>query len=94
MDFSEWIRTETKRRGWSQATLAERARLSRSSITAVLTTGRRKPGMKFFSGIAIAFEMPLAEVVIIWEQASQPESGGRENRLSLFRHVLVGGQRS
>jgi len=74
-DFSNWIRTETKRRGWSQASLAERAGLSRSSISGMLTSGRRKPGMKFFSGIETAFEMPLAEVVVIWEQAGQRESG-------------------
>ncbi len=74
-DFSDWIRVEIKRRGWSQATLAERAGFSRSSVTAVLTTGRRKPGMKFFFGIATAFEMPLADVVVIWEKAGQRESG-------------------
>ena len=72
-DFATWIRAETKRRGWSQATLAERAGFSRSSVTAVLTTGRRKPGMRFFLGIARAFEMPLAEVVVIWE-AGERES--------------------
>lgn len=71
--FSEWIRAETKCRGWSQATLAERAGFSRSGVTAVLTTGRRKPGMRFFTGIARAFEMPLAEVVVVWE-AGQRES--------------------
>ena len=73
-NFSEWIRAETKRRGWSQASLAERAGLSRSSISGMLTSGRRKPGMKFFAGIAKAFEMPLAEVVVIWEQAGERES--------------------
>jgi hypothetical protein len=30
--------------------------------------------MKFFAGIATAFEMPLAEIVVIWEQAEQREN--------------------
>ena len=72
-DFADWIRAEITHRGWSQATLAERAGFSRSSVTAVLTTGRRKPGMRFFTGIERAFEMPLAEVVVIWE-AGERES--------------------
>lgn len=63
--FSKWIRDELNRRGWSQAGLAERAGLSRSSISKMLTSDRRKPGMRFFVGIAAAFEMPLAEVILI-----------------------------
>lgn len=73
MDFSEWIRTEIKQRGWSQATLAEQTGLSRSSISKMLTSGRRKPGMKFFAGISTAFEMPLADVVVIWERGKEQE---------------------
>ena len=73
--FSDWIRDETKRRGWSQACLAERAGLSRSMISKMLTSDQRKPGMKFFVGIATAFEMPLADVIVIWKkQAGQCES--------------------
>ena len=72
-DFATWIRDEIKRRGWSQATLAERAGLSRSCISKMLTSGRRKPGIRFFAGIAAAFEMPLVEVIVIWE-AGQRES--------------------
>ena len=75
MSFSDWIRDEIKRRGWSQATLSERAGLSRSSISGMLTSGRRKPGMKFFAGIATAFEMSLAEVVVIWERGVNGEAG-------------------
>ncbi len=63
-DFADWIRTEIKHRGWPR------------SLHGV-TTGRRKPGMRFFLGIARAFEMPLAEVVVIWE------AGERESRLGL-----------
>ena len=74
--FSDWIRAEIKRRGWSQATLAERADISLSSVRRVLVTGRRKPGMRFFTGIARAFEMPLAEVVVIWEAGERGERGG------------------
>ena len=70
-DFATWIRDELNRRGWSQASLAERAGLSRSSISKMLTSGRRKPGMRFFVGIAAAFEMPLVEVIVIWEEGQR-----------------------
>ena len=73
-DFSDWIRDEIKRRDWSQATLAERAGLSRSYISKMLTTGRQKPGMRFFAGLATAFEMPLAEVILIEARGRQVES--------------------
>jgi transcriptional regulator with XRE-family HTH domain len=76
--FSEWIRTEIKQRGWSQATLAEQAGLSRSSISKMLTSGRRKPGMKFFAGISTAFAMPLTDVVVIWEKGAQRDGGETE----------------
>ncbi len=66
--FAVWIRDEIKRRAWSQTSLAERAGLSRSSISKMLTSGRRKPGMRFFAGIAIAFEMSVAEVILIEER--------------------------
>jgi len=58
--------------------LAERTGLSLSGIRRVLVTGNRKPGMRFFSGIARAFEMPLAEVVVIWEagERESEEAGG------------------
>jgi transcriptional regulator with XRE-family HTH domain len=71
-DFATWIRDELNRRGWSQVTLAERAGLSHSSISKILISGRRKPGMKFFAGIAMAFEMPLAEVILIAQENRLP----------------------
>lgn len=70
--FSDWIRDELKRRDWSQATLAERSGLSRSYISKMLTSGRQKPGMRFFAGIATAFEMPLAEVILIAQENQLP----------------------
>jgi transcriptional regulator with XRE-family HTH domain len=66
-DFPTWVLTETNRRGWSQATLAQRAGISLSTVRAVLITSSRKPGRKFLLGIATAFEMPLVDVIVIWE---------------------------
>jgi transcriptional regulator with XRE-family HTH domain len=66
-DFSHWVLTETQHRGWSQATLARRAGISLSTVRAVLSSGRRKPGRKFLLGIATAFDMPLVDVIVIWE---------------------------
>ena len=74
-DFATWIRDEIKRRGWSQAMLAERAGLSRSSISKMLTSDQRKPGMRFFAGIAIAFEMPVVDVIVIWEAEQRGSEG-------------------
>ena len=69
-DFREWVLTETRRRDWSQAELAERAGVSLTTVRRVLVAqgrGQRQPGFKFFSGIAVAFDLPLAEVVTIWQ---------------------------
>jgi transcriptional regulator with XRE-family HTH domain len=72
-DFPTWVRAEAKRRGWSQVTLTEQSGLSRSGISKMLTSDHRKPGMRFFVGIAAAFEMPVVDVIVIWE-AGQRES--------------------
>jgi len=79
MDFAEWIRGEINRRGWTQATLAERSGLSRSTISKMLTSGRRKPGMKFFACISNAFEIPLADVILIEEQGRQRKDPNAED---------------
>jgi transcriptional regulator with XRE-family HTH domain len=76
-DFGTWIRAELNRRGWSQATLATRAGLSRSSISKMLTIiGRRKPSMKFFVGLAAAFELSVVEVIVIWEAGQGERESG------------------
>ena len=72
-DFPTRVRAETKRRGWSQVTLAERSGLSHSGISKMLRSGHRKPSMRFFAGIAAAFEMPVVDVIVIWD-AGQRES--------------------
>lgn len=70
-DFATWIRDEIQRRGWSQATLAERAGLSHSGISKMLRSGHRKPSMRFFAGIAAAFEMAVVDVIVIWEEGQR-----------------------
>jgi transcriptional regulator with XRE-family HTH domain len=75
-DFATWIRTELNRRGWSQTSLAERAGLSRSSVSKMLITGRNKPGMRFFVGIATAFELSVIEVIVIWEAGQEERESG------------------
>jgi hypothetical protein len=42
----------------------------------MLTSDRRKPGMRFFAGIAAAFELPLVDVIVIWEAAGKSEESG------------------
>jgi len=62
--------------GWAGRYL--RNTMARSSISKMLTSGRRKPGTRFFAGIATAFEMPLAEVIVIAEQTRLQEKQDKE----------------
>jgi transcriptional regulator with XRE-family HTH domain len=66
-DFREWVLSESEQRGLSRVQLAERAGLSLTTVRRVLVNGQRQPGMKFFGGIARALDLPLTEVVAIWQ---------------------------
>lgn len=59
--FSEWIQSELDKRAWRQADLAERAHMS-SSLVSKLMSGQRNPGPDTCRAIARAFGMPPEEV--------------------------------
>jgi len=63
MEFSEWIVEELERRGWSRSEAARRGGISPSMFDKVIN-GYSKPGVKFIEGIAKAFKMSSAEVVM------------------------------
>jgi len=64
MIFSEWIVSELERRGWSRSEAARRGRISASILDKVINQNS-KPGLKFFEGIARAFEMDIDDVLSI-----------------------------
>ena len=63
MDFSEWVVAELDERGWSRSEAARRGGISPSMFDKVIN-GQAKPGLKFIEGIARAFKMSSAEVMM------------------------------
>ena len=63
MRFSEWLVEELDKRGWSRSEAARRGGLSASMFDKVIN-GYSKPGVKFIEGIARAFKMSSAEVMM------------------------------
>ena len=63
MDFSEWIVSELEKRGWSRSEAARRGDISPSMFDKVIN-GHSEPGIKFIKGIAKAFKMSDAQVMM------------------------------
>lgn len=63
MEFSEWIVDELEKRGWSRSEAARRGEISPSMFDKVIN-GNAKPGIRFIEGLARAFNMPTAEVMM------------------------------
>ncbi len=61
-DFVDWLGQELKKRDWSYQELANRAGITRSAVSTVMTH-RQGPGLEFCKGIARAFHLP-PEVVL------------------------------
>jgi transcriptional regulator with XRE-family HTH domain len=60
-ELSDWINEEIQKRGWKQAELAQRAKISTGTLSMVLNEGRGA-GPKFCKSIARAFGIPPVEV--------------------------------
>lgn len=56
-NFSDWLLNEMETRGFTQADLAHRAKISQAAISHILS-GRRKPGGNICTAIADAFRIP------------------------------------
>lgn len=61
MSFSEWVQAELNSRGWDQAELARRSKISDAHISRIVSGGR-KPGPDSLNAIARAFRLPPDEV--------------------------------
>jgi transcriptional regulator with XRE-family HTH domain len=61
IQFPDWLQEQLDTRGWDQAALAERSRLTNGAISHVLN-GSRQAGVDFCIAIARAFGIPREEV--------------------------------
>ena len=84
MEFSEWIVEELEKRGWSRSEAARRGGVSPSMFDKVIN-GYSKPGVKFIEGIAKAFKMSSAEVVMRMHQQKGADPWVEEMDLKLRR---------
>jgi transcriptional regulator with XRE-family HTH domain len=58
IDFSEWLKTEMNKRGWSQSDLARSAELNRAVINKLLN-GKNHPQPTTLGAISRAFKIPI-----------------------------------
>ncbi len=56
-EFANWLQQELERRGWSQAELARRSRITPTQISRILS-GSRNPGVEVLTGFANALNLP------------------------------------
>lgn len=61
--FGDWVKTMRKTRRWTQEELAARSGVSQSFISALETGVRKHPGIETLRSIAIAFGLPVEEVI-------------------------------
>lgn len=60
-EFSAWLQQEIAKRGWDQAELARRSKITPGQVSHILS-GDRKPGSTACRGIARALQLPPEEV--------------------------------
>lgn len=75
--FIQWLLEELNQRGWSQADLARRSRITPTQISRILS-GSRNPGTEALTAIAGALNVPAAMLfqlagVLPPESASPPD---------------------
>ena len=61
--FGDWVKAMRKTRRWTQEELAARAGISQSFISALETGVRKNPGIETTRAIALAFGLPVEEVI-------------------------------
>lgn len=82
MDFVEWLTSELQKRDWTAADLARNARISKGSISNIVS-GARQPGKDVCEGIANAFKIP-PEIVYRRAGLLPPLSNNSENKEELL----------
>lgn len=76
-EFTKWLLEELDQRGWSQAELARRSRITPTQISRILS-GSRNPGTEALTAIAGALNVPPATLfqlagVLPTESGSSPD---------------------
>ncbi|MDQ2809313.1 MAG: helix-turn-helix domain-containing protein [Chloroflexota bacterium] len=61
--IGDWIKVERKRRGWTQAVLAQRAAVTQQAIYLLESGKRTNPGAHTLTQLARAFEVSLDELM-------------------------------
>jgi transcriptional regulator with XRE-family HTH domain len=84
MDFSEWLVKELIARGWSRSEAARRGGISPSMFDKVIN-GYSRPGVKFIEGVARAFKMSSAEVMLRVQPSKQEDPWAEEMAFRLSR---------
>lgn len=62
VDFATWLLHELEKRDWSQSELARRSGTTPTHVSRIISGGRM-PGLDFCQKIAMAFRMPLEDVL-------------------------------
>lgn len=84
-NFSEWLISNLKNKGWSQAELARRAGTSRTAISDAIS-GKNPAGFEVCLGIANAFGLPPEEV---FRAANLlPPAPANTERINRLTHLL------
>jgi transcriptional regulator with XRE-family HTH domain len=78
VDFQTWLLVELRSRGWSQAELARRAKISKAAISNILSN-QRKPGPELCEAIAKAFN--VSPEIVFREAKIFPPLGEKDIRL-------------
>lgn len=87
--LNDWLEAKIAAEGLSISGLATRMGISQSYLSAVLS-GSKKPGAKFYQGVARAFGLPLDAVERLDRAGQQPEDSNSED---LLRDLLDLAQR-
>jgi transcriptional regulator with XRE-family HTH domain len=59
--FGDWLQDELQQRGWNQAELARRSRITTAQISRIMT-GEQHPGPTVCQKLARALHLPVEEV--------------------------------
>lgn len=84
--FSQWVLAQLEDREWSRADLANRAGLSRTAISDVIT-GKANPGFKLCVAIGNALELPAESVFRV--AGLLPENPDIDEDIELILHEVA-----
>src|SRR5512139_3399651 len=86
MDFGAWLQGQLDNRGWTQARLARRSKVSTAQIARVINN-TRAPGPEFCRAVAKALELP--EELVFREAGLLSPEGIKENPPGLVEWIHI-----